>query len=210
MSSLYEYSSAVKDSKDDIRRLTQEVFALKGALEHISTNTRLYLSGKRSDDSERSVQNERMLKVASETMQNIQKRLGEPRNKVEKTKQALKWPFTKKEIEKYIAAVERCKTWFIMVSMNDAAEKTAEIYANVQQIVATVHEEVISRKTNAIEEETEETIKWLAPVRSEEEHLSTLRQRVPGTGKWFFDDAFGQWLTEPGAVKPVFWVIGKC
>lgn len=33
---LYNYINGVKDAKDDIRKLTQELFALKGALEHFS------------------------------------------------------------------------------------------------------------------------------------------------------------------------------
>ncbi|KAF2095195.1 ankyrin repeat protein [Rhizodiscina lignyota] len=209
VSNLYDYSSAVKDSKDDIRKLTQEVFALKGALEHISTTTREYLSDKDHGDSDRDQQNDGMLKLARETLTNIQKRLVQPKSKIEKAKQALRWPFTKIEVENYIAAVERCKTWFIMVSMNETAERTSEIYNGVQQLAALIHEDIIARKTNVMKEETYEVIKWLAPVRSDEAHAEILQHRVPGTGRWFFDETFGEWFIEPTAEKPILWVTGK-
>ena len=210
VSSLYEYSNSVKDSKDDIRKLTQEVFALKGALEHMSATTRTYLSNERHGNDEKGIQNEGMLNMAKETLGTLSKKLAEPKNKFQKTTQALKWPFTKKEIERYIVIIERCKTWFIMVGMNETVERTSEIYDGMKQLAATIHEEIIERRATIMNKEADDILKWLAPARSDEQHLQTLQSRVPGTGAWFFDDPFGDWLTEPTAVRPILWVTGKC
>lgn len=210
VSSLYEYGRAVKDSKDEIRKLTQEMFALKGALETISSTTRTYLSKKESQDDERNLQNESMLTLTRETLGSLQTRLVEPKNSFQRAKQALKWPFTKGEIERYIAGVERCKTWFIMVSMNDTVERTTAIYDEVRQLAETVHEDIILRRTNTMMKEMEEVIEWLAPVRSDEEHVKNLRHRVAGTGRWFFDESFEEWIVDPNPSKPILWVAGKC
>ena len=205
ISTLYDYGTEVKGSKDDIRKMTQEIFALKGALEHISANSKSRLVEGGED---RLAQYSKMIEMTEEALENIQKKLGEPKTRFEKTKRALAWPFTKAELDKYVASIERSKTWFVMVIMNDTAEMSSGIYSEMRQLAEAIHEDTIQRRMKEMMKDTEDILHWLAPINSEEEHLKISQTRVPGTGDWFLDKHFEDWLQSD--LLTTIWVTGKC
>jgi hypothetical protein len=218
ISSLYDYSCSVRDCKDDVQRLSMELFALKGVLDHIesldrpgSPNT----SGVRgANDS--SGQYDEMLRMTHETIKGLQERLTQPKNSFEKAKRSLTWPFVRADIDKLVARLERAKTWFILVIMGDTASVTTDIFLEVQQLSSIIRDDIISRKYDQMFRDHEDIMQWLAPIGPEEEHIRASRLRVPGTGQWFVDGPLYQWLGESEGhpllkdkIHPILWVTGK-
>lgn len=151
-----------------------------------------------------------MLKMTGETLDAIKKKLDPPANALGCAVQKLKWPFQSGDIEKYMTTLERAKTWFIMVIMRDSTDTTAAIYAEVQRLASAVREEVVLRKTDLMLRETEEIIKWLSPVSSAEELARACQDRLPGTGRWIWDDQLTAWENGDPGSHPFFWITGKC
>lgn len=218
ISSLYEYGCSVRDCKDDIQRLTMELFALKGVLDHIESLDRpesvKALGVRGVKDS--SGQYDEMLRMTYEAIQGMQERLTQPKNSFAKAKRSLTWPFVKADIDKLVARLERAKTWFILVIMGDTASVTTDVFSELQQLSSIVREDIISRKVDQMFLEHESIMQWLAPIGPEEEHIRASRLRVPGTGQWFVDGPLHEWLGESddhSLVKdkcdPIFWITGK-
>ncbi|KAI3553332.1 ankyrin repeat protein [Colletotrichum abscissum] len=201
---LCKYISAVKSAKDDIRKLTQELLALKGAMDHF------HAQNERSMDNPLQEQARAMLKMTQETLDAIRKKLGTPKtSSLGRAAQSLAWPFRQGDIEAYFATVERAKTWFIMVLMRDSLDTTASVLSEMQKLTALVHEDIIARKTDRMLEETADLLKWLSPVDSEDKLVSSRHNRAPGTGRWIVDKTFLEWQRSTSTDRPVFWITGR-
>ena len=205
---LYKYIAAVKDAKDEIRKLTQELLALKGALEHFDTQSKADLNAA-LDGEVRG-----MLKMVRETLGTIDRKLGGPVNGVgssfARAVQTLKWPFRSGDVEKYLNTIERAKTWFIMVILRDSSDTTAAIYSEVQRLATMVHEDSIARKTDLMAMELQGLVQWLSPVDSAAELARAGQSRLAGTGKWIWDGHLTTWRDVDLIAWPVFWIVGKC
>jgi hypothetical protein len=223
---LYDYIAAVKGAKDEILRLTQELFALKGALEHFDAQTsKTTGDGDGDGDGEASgrlnptvaAEVQGMLRMTRDTLDAIQKKLtaglgpsGPGSSRLGRAVAVLKWPLRSDDVAKYLATLERAKTWFIMVIMRDANETVGAVYAEVQQLAGVVHEDVVSRKLEQMQLQAEEVVKWLSPCDSAEELARACVARVPGTGQWIWDGEFAEWEDGPKRTKPIYWITGKC
>jgi hypothetical protein len=215
---LYDYISAVKSAKDDILKLTQELFALKGALEHFDVQDGRAAAPQASQPLAAEVQG--MLRMTRETLDAIQKKLGLgtaslPRgkgtsSKINRAVSALAWPFKSGDIDRYLITLERAKTWFIMVLMRDSTETMGSIYAEVQELSKAVHEDIISKKAEQMQQELDTIIKWLSPVNTSEELAKASISRVPGTGQWIWDQTFSDWAQSPKSTRAFIWIAGKC
>ncbi|OHE91467.1 ankyrin repeat protein, partial [Colletotrichum orchidophilum] len=201
---LCKYVSAVKNAKDDIRKLTQELLALKGAMDHF------HIQNEQSLDNPLQEQARSMLKMTQETLDAIRKRLGTPKtSSLGRAIQGLAWPFRQDDIETYFATVERAKTWFIMVLMRDSLDTTTCVFTEMQKLAALVHEDIVARRTDRMLEETADLLKWLSPVDSEDKLVSSRHDRAPGTGKWIFDVYFLDWKRGSPTECPIFWITGR-
>ncbi|KAK1671442.1 ankyrin repeat protein [Colletotrichum godetiae] len=201
---LCKYVSAVKTAKDDIRKLTQELLALKGAMDHF------HVQNERSPDNPLHEQARAMLKMTQETLDAIRKKLGTPKtSSLGRAVQGLAWPFRQGDIETYFATIERAKTWFIMVLMRDSLDTTASVLSEMQKLTALVHEDILARKTDQMLEETADLLKWLSPVDSENKLVSSRQDRAPGTGRWILDINFLEWQRTSKTKRPVFWITGR-
>ncbi|KAF9874801.1 hypothetical protein CkaCkLH20_07938 [Colletotrichum karsti] len=201
---LCTFVSNVKGAKDDIRKLTQELLALKGALEHfhLQAETGLYAS------LETSVQS--VLAMTQENLDAMQKKLGKPKtSKLGRAAQSLAWPFRMGDVEKYLAAAERAKTWFIMVLMKDSLDSTSTVLNEMQKLTAMLHEEVLARETDRMLTETDSLLKWLSPVDSEARLRDSVVDRVPGSGQWIHAGRFALWESGSRTAWPVFWITGR-
>lgn len=201
---LYGYISSVKEAKDDIRKLTQELFALKGAVEYIDLHeTHL--------DKTMRTQVDGMLEMTQEALQDIQRRIGKPPvSGLAKVGRSLAWPFKSGEIKKYVNTIERAKTWFIMVILKDTSETTLAVYDEVKALVEIVHQDMIEKQTAQMIQERDQLIRWLAPVNVEEILDKVTQNKIPGTGRWIMDEAFADWLEVPDSKRPMVWITGKC
>nr|XP_036577861.1 ankyrin repeat protein [Colletotrichum truncatum]KAF6784957.1 ankyrin repeat protein [Colletotrichum truncatum] len=201
---LCTFISTVKSAKDDIRKLTQELLALKGALEHFDVQTQKGMFTPLQG------QVQSMLGMTQETLDAIRKKLGTPKDsKMGRAVQSLAWPFRTGDVEKYLATVERAKTWFIMVLMRDSLDTTASVFSEMQKLTTMVHEDIISRKTDRMLSETAELLKWLSPVDSKSKLLDSVADRLPGSGQWIHAGRFSVWESGRPTEWPVFWITGR-
>ncbi|KAF7556362.1 hypothetical protein G7046_g6312 [Stylonectria norvegica] len=200
---LYKYISAAKDAKDDIRKITQELFALKGALEHFNLLERTEMAEGLH------AQVEGMLQMTRDTLGSIQGRLERPKSGFGKTIKTLSWPFKSSEISKHLSSIERSKTWFIMVMLRDSADTTMAIYDEMKRLAAVIHQDIVEKQTIAMMKETEELLMWLAPVNSKELLTKAAKDKIPETGRWMLDAKFSSWLDLPEAKQPFMWITGK-
>ncbi len=97
----------------------------------------------------------------------------------------------------------------MMIIMHDNTETTSAIYDEMKRLAAVIHEDIISRRLDQMLSETQGILRWLSPVDSDEDYHKANRDRVPGTGRWFFDSAFEAWA-EDGCRTPILWITGKC
>lgn len=202
---VYEYVSSVKNAKDDIRRLSQEMFALKGILDHM-----IAFQESSARDLTEASQMESIIIMTSETLVTIKKRIARRNTGFGKSVQILTWPFQKGDIDKYVATLERAKTWFMMTLMQDSTDQTSAVYAEVQRLADMVHEDIISRQLDRMTMEAEDTLRCLSPVNPADDHLRVRRDLIPGTGRWFMDKVFESWVENPSSDRPILWVKGKC
>jgi hypothetical protein len=232
---LAHYAISVKGAKEDIRRISQELFALKGALEHLATwqpsaaslppVTAMETDGDPppslhpvAGDPQQAVQMESMAQMTSETLEILSKKLGctEPSDsnmnanetdgkksakKFKAVVQNLKWPFQKADVDHIVASLERAKTWYIMVITQDGADLTAGVFAEVRRLAEALREERESDADRAV-------LQRLSPANPDEDHERARKNRLPGTGLWFFDDTFEDWASGRSA-EPILWVTGK-
>jgi hypothetical protein len=206
--SLYSYGTTISTRKEEIRRLLFECYALKGVLDSIPGS-----SGKSISRDARAVDEETWNSMASmtqDTLLAIQRRLQEPKGRLSAAKNALVWPFAKGDIDKYVVSLERSKSWFLMVMMNDVSDLTQNLYFDMKSLSEAIHEDILERKADKMQKDTEDIMLWLAPSRSDEEHAKFSRLRAPGSGEWFFDTRFHGWLNNPTNEQRFLWVTGKC
>ncbi|KZL63713.1 ankyrin repeat protein [Colletotrichum tofieldiae] len=202
---LCAFVSTVRGAKDDMRKLTQELLALKGALDYFG------IQHKKTLDSSLHEQVHSMLSMTQETLDAIQLKLGTPKaSSVGRAVQSLTWPFRVGDVDKYLGAVERAKTWFIMVLMRDSLDVTLSVFVEMQKLTALVHEEIIARRTDRMLDETAGLLKWLSPVNSEDKLVSSRQDRAPGTGNWIRDASYLAWQRGGPTQRPIYWITGRC
>ncbi|KAE9572982.1 Vegetative incompatibility protein HET-E-1 [Colletotrichum fructicola] len=201
---LCTYVSAVRSAKDDIRKLTQELFALKGAMYQVNLQTR-------SDSFEPwQTQVQSVLALTNETLDAMQKKLGTPStSKVGQAIQSLTWPFKSDDVEHYLATIERSKTWFIMILMRDSVDTTATVLTEMQRLTSMVRQDILDKKTHQELEETADLLKWLSPVNSKDKLRDSAADRVPGSGQWIHAGRFSVWEEGGPTNWPVFWIAGR-
>jgi len=195
---LHNYISSARNAKDDIRRLSVELLALKGALDLFGS---LKASAPASGE---------MLALTHQTLRSIDKRVQPPSSAVGRAVRSLTWPFKSPEVANLVAALERSKTFFIMVIMQDAGDSTTAVLAEMKTLTAAVHEGIVEHKADRMAAEMKDLLRWLAPYNSLEEHRKASRARAPGTGKWFMDEAFDAWSDASSDAKPLLWITSKC
>jgi hypothetical protein len=89
---LYDYISAVKSAREEIRKLTQELFALRGAVEHFQAQK----NANRDSSLPPDVQG--MLRMARDTLETILKKLGKPPSRIGRAVEGLVWPLSGRRV----------------------------------------------------------------------------------------------------------------
>ncbi|KAK2035979.1 ankyrin repeat protein [Colletotrichum somersetense] len=198
------YVSAVKTAKDDIRKLTQELLALKGAMDYFD------IQNKKNVDSPLHEQAHSMLAMTKETLDAVQRKLGTPKaSSVGRAVQSLAWPFRAGDVDKYLGTLERAKTWFVMVLVRDSIDATSSVLVDMQKLTALIHDEIITRNTDRMLQDTADLLKWLSPVDSEDKLASSRQDRVLGTGNWIRDRSYLTWQEGDPTQRPIFWITGR-
>lgn len=206
--SLIDYGKTVKGASDDISKLSQELFALKGILEHLQSQFNSEsLAGLTAYDPKTFTG---MIESTDAFLQSLLSSLEKPKLRFKKSMQKLEWPFKKNEVDQHIARLERVKTWFILVLMTDALSASRDISSEINELTRSLKENLRLTKQNKFDEAHEDLLRWLAPTGPTDEHMRACKNRQPGTGKWFLNGPLSDWLKQPGTQNKLLCLRGKC
>jgi hypothetical protein len=206
ISLLRSYGTAVKGYKEDVRTLLQEAFALKGVLESLADIRQPTHSSHESSGLE--AEAKVMIEMTRTTLEAMETRLSAPIGRMDTAKRALAWPFVKADFDRYIALLERSKTWFIACMMNDSSRLTQKIHEDVSKLTEAVQQDMEKRKEDQFSQEVQAIIQQIAPVLPYD-HLGKFSKiRFPGSGTWFFNPTFRRW--QAGLGPALIWTVGKC
>ncbi|KAJ5469660.1 hypothetical protein N7539_009278 [Penicillium diatomitis] len=203
LASVINYAQAVKDAKSDIRRLSEELFTLKGILEHLSTGL-----GDHSPDPEKQTELDssprifdknvmsRVLYATDTFLQTLLKELEEPVSRFKKLKQKLEWPFSQDQFNAHLTRLERVKSWLILVITADAAVVERDLHREVTDLARDLREDLRLRDLERVEKDNETLFKWLAPISPADSHIRASSGRRQQTGRWFTKSYLKNWLED--------------
>lgn len=217
LSRVIDYAKAVQGAKSDMRKLSEELFALKGILEHISSGI-----GDNTPTSEKETESEqssgvfdrdvmsRVLFTANEFLQTLLQELEEPATKFKKLKQKLEWPFTQDQVNAHLVRLERVKSWLILVITADTAAAEKDLHQEINSLTRNLKEDLRIREQERVQRDNEALFKWIAPVSPADSHLRASNGRRIGTGRWFTKSHLKAWLRNPLGGKNILFLVGKC
>ena len=165
-STLYNYGKQVRGARRDIQNLSNELFGLIGALEHLKTQQEQTIThhtdplrppayseteadeGKAvHDNHDGSVQrpaqvnNAVVLEQTIEFLQELQQSLQAPKGRLRLAVQLLKWPLRESEVQKHLTRLERVKTYFVLTLVTgevDQSQKTASEISSLRTLLEDV------------------------------------------------------------------------
>ena len=122
-SMLYTYAKDVRDARGDIQRLSNELFALTGVLQHMKIQQERapgldVVDLSLIEESNGSIVRE-VLQECIEFLQDIHQKLAIPKNRLQAKIQKMRWPFQDNEMRQHLARLERVKTYFMLALMSD-------------------------------------------------------------------------------------------
>jgi hypothetical protein len=205
ISLLRSYGTTASGFKEDVRIFLQETFALKGVLESLAD---LWQHRQRQSELGLEAETNAMLEMTRDSLKAIEKRLSAPSGRLGTAKKTLSWPFIKADFDRYIALLERSKTWFIASMMNDSSRLTQKIYADMTNLAETVRQDMEGRRDDRLTEQVQATIRQIAPILPDDDFAKFSQLRIPGSGRWFYSPNFRKW--QEGLGSPMIWNAGKC
>ena len=123
---IYKIAKSVKDAKNDIKILCDELFALKGVLEHVQMQLEACAGSEKSAEEPDELPQlfktqdfSDMLQATQGFLKDLLKDLERPKKHLKATLQSLAWPLTKAEVQGHIARLERVKSWFMFAMITD-------------------------------------------------------------------------------------------
>ena len=229
------YYLEVKDAKNDIQRLRNEVMTLRG----IASSVNDLISTAESNKLpvlESLNQNHGLLQHYQLELDNLAVRLEKAlgKNKMKKFgMRALKWPFDKKEVDNAVAIIERCKTTFnLAVGCDQAYVKlfyptelvnimficdlfmllpVSGVDFNFSNLVLAIDHGVTDLKAQVTAYQADEqSIKisgWLSTTDPSSNYEIARKKCQPKTGEWLFKrPEFEEWKEKPNSL---LWLYGK-
>jgi hypothetical protein len=209
IASLMNYAKAVRDSRPDARKLSEELFALKGILEHISAQPKPL-----SKSEELGLSDPEFLANAlartDETLQSLLFDLEEPVSKYKRLKQKLEWPFTREKFNAHLIRLERVKSCLILVFTSDSNALNRDLHDKLTDLATSLEENLKIRNNERISTAHRDLCRWLAPSSPTGVHLRASKARLDQTGKWFIDTIFKEWLWGDDTYRQILFLLGKC
>lgn len=214
ISSLINYAKAVQEAKSEMRKLSEELFALKGILEHLSLSEMPGDFPKRQQTDPAGPFNRevmaRVLQTTSEFLQSLLKDLETPATKFKRLKQKLEWPFTQDQVNVHLAQLERVKSWLILVLTSDHLSVEREMQQDMRSLANSLRDDLRIRNQERMEMLNRELFQWLAPVSSANMHLRASKGQRVRTGKWFIEGHLKKWMTRKSDNERILFLVGKC
>ncbi|KAJ5617810.1 hypothetical protein N7537_002924 [Penicillium hordei] len=208
LSSLIKYAKAVQTAKSEVRKLSEELFALKGILEHLAAQVNDVPNWEESETSpfDRDVM-ARVLHTTNEFLQSLLMGLETAETKFKRLKQALKWPFTQAEVSEHLIRLERVKSWLVLVLIADHKSVDREMQHEIRDLTNTLKEDLQIRAQEQNQLANRELLRWIAPVNPESSHLRASKRNRNGTGRWFVDGHLKTFLDQDE--NRTFFLFGK-
>lgn len=207
VSQVYTLGKTIKDAKTEIKRLCEELLALKGVLEMVQMQVTAASLGASSihpdktllDDLPGAFRSQEFKNVLKSTKQFVDDILnGLSKGKGFKSAlQRLTWPFSKDEMNEHVARLERVKSWFLFAMLNDNLGYTTKSYDEVCRLTQQVTLDQEQRKLDKQEKTAEKIANWIAPVDPSTTHRKACNAHQEGTGTWFLHGEFESWKNGP-------------
>lgn len=213
ISSLISYAKAVQSAVSEIRKLSEELFALKGILEHLSNDAAQdvpkWQEAELPDPFNREIMM-RVLATTNEFLQSLLTDLETPRTKFKRLKQKMQWPFTQEESNGHLARLERVKSWLILVLMADHVSVERALNSEISSLARSLREDLRIRNQERNEMANKALFQWIAPVNPANTHLRASKVQNIGTGKWFIDGHLRNWIRDEKPTGNILFLVGKC
>lgn len=215
LSSLINYAKSVHDARSEMRKLAEELFALKGILEHLSATQALQDTPKSEMDLDSPSRFDRnvmgsVLHTTDKFLQDLLSDLEIPSTKFKRMKQKLQWPFTQDQVNEHLARLERVKSWLILVLTADNASADRDLQRELSGLTSSLKEDLQFRQSERNQLANEELLRWIAPVSPGNSHLRASKEHRVGTGRWFIDGHLKSWLQNQDEERRLLLLVGKC
>lgn len=215
LASLIQYAKDVKGASSEVRKLSEELFALKGILDHLATQTENQNEEKNSETTvfDRDAMS-RVLYTTNEFLHTLLAELGTPETKFKHLKRNLKWPFTQKQLNEHLIRLERVKSWLILVLIADQNSADRSMQQELSELTNTLKEDLRIRDRDRNLSANRELLQWIAPVSPESSHLRASKRYRMKTGRWFLSGHLMHFLKSGKTSVPQnhrsLFVLGKC
>ena len=186
-SSVVNYIKAVKHASTESRQLLLEVKCTSGALISIQ------------DLAEETSPEDpwwRNLTALADPLEQYQTLLKNLFNRLEPTtgskREALKWPFQKKDITETLENLDRQKAAFMLTLQN----VQTEISSSTRSLLEDTNAEVRQLRKAQEAKEAAKILQWISPLDSHATQNETIRRRHANTSDWILTDpAFTSWVS---------------
>ena len=123
VAAIYRYGKGVNDSKKEMNQLCSELFALKGALEHVRLNLQNAEAssppGSLSVPIIGTMEFSSMVVTTESALTDLLKRLEKPQGRINTALNRLTWPLRKDDIRDETQRLDRLKLYFILATTTD-------------------------------------------------------------------------------------------
>ncbi|MCJ1383613.1 hypothetical protein MMC17_006727 [Xylographa soralifera] len=213
-STLYSYAKDVKEAKNAIQQLSNELYALIGVLEHLKRQQEQpSLSESKLDQSEALIQSydeSTLTSILSECLDflhGLQKSLKIPTGRLRSALHKLKWPLKDSDMKGHLRRLERVKTYFILALVTDDFGLTREIASQIFALGSLVCEDTEEKRLQKTRDQHRSIAQWLSPVNADTIRTKLASQRVNGSGTWFIDNGvFQNWVESHEST--ILWLNG--
>lgn len=210
---LIKYGKAVQSAKSDMRKLGEELFALKGILDHLAAQALLEPPKYQETESENAAPSNEdvMLRVLQQTktfIDGLTKDLEPAETKFKSLKQKFEWPFTQEKFNEHLTRLERVKSWLILVLTADHAAVDKDFKRELGDLAISLKKDLRLREEERCLETNRELFQWIAPVNPASSHLRASEGHHVASGKWFIGGHLKHWLRY--GKHRLFFLVGKC
>lgn len=210
---LIKYAKAVQGARSEMRKLSEELFALRGILDHLQTQSSSDTPKAQHIESEGSAPfnediMERVLQTTKEFLDSILKDLEPAESKLQSLKQKLEWPFTEAKVNAHLTRLERVKSWLILVLTADHAAVERDLQREIGGLARSLTEDLRIREQERNQMANKELFQWMAPVSPANSHLRASEGHDISSGQWFIGGHLKHWLQHGD--RNIFFLVGKC
>ena len=149
---------------------------------------------------------QQMLCNADTIMNDLLGRLQQKPGKMNSAVRRIKWHVVKDDIKRDIDRLNRLKSWFIMATTSDNTLLCRESYLKICAIDLRLQNQEVRQERKKSSKLRDAIQRWLAPYDPEPFYEKSLEAFHEGTGRWFLDDIFQEWL---GSDPPILWLRAR-